>query len=245
MKARKLSLIGEQFPPTDMAPRSADLPLGHILAEVEMAGWAVLPASPNSSLLEIAALLGRPVESRRGGPLVDLLRPLSVIEAHPRSLSARYGMGLFPYHTDGAHMILPPRYALMRLAAGCSSDRATLISSPSVSALTEGKRRRLANDVWLVERGQRSFYASILSDTVLPGKRVWRFDPCCMRPADGFSGESADILQEAMAAGVCHSQDWTEGEILLIDNWRVLHARGGSDSHSTGSGRVVERVLVV
>jgi len=64
-----------------------------------------------------------------------------------------------------------------------------------------------------------------------------------MAPAhDGF-GLSRRIVQEAIEDADVHAIDWQPDQILILDNWRVLHARGSADSDDADT-RVLERVLV-
>ena len=44
---------------------------------------------------------------------MQVLRPLTAEEAAIRSLSAHYGRGPFPFHTDGAHLDVPPDFVLL------------------------------------------------------------------------------------------------------------------------------------
>lgn len=44
---------------------------------------------------------------------VEVLRPTERADAHPNSLSARYGTGQQPLHTDGAHRDEPPEIVLL------------------------------------------------------------------------------------------------------------------------------------
>lgn len=82
--------------------------LGDLLSESRRSGWA----SSSGTIAQVqqeAALLGwKEVPVRRGGPAISTLRPVDRTEAEPNSLSARYGKGAQPLHTDGAHLPEPP-----------------------------------------------------------------------------------------------------------------------------------------
>src|SRR5260221_1254480 len=94
---------------------------------LEERGWQFLTLDPTADLCEIADALGTPrsTSARRG--LVNTLRVTSQSDSRPNSLSSRYGTEAFPYHTDGAIFRTPPRYGIMRLAPGSTSNRPTLL----------------------------------------------------------------------------------------------------------------------
>ena len=53
------------------------------------------------------------IPNRRGQGMIDALRPLRQAEAHPNSLSSRYGLEQQPLHTDGAHLEDSPDIVLL------------------------------------------------------------------------------------------------------------------------------------
>ena len=69
-------------------------------------GWIEFMSDLSTGSLSIARQFGEPLPSRRGGSLVDPLVPTKQEDAYPRSISAIYGTGEFPFHTDGAYMAL-------------------------------------------------------------------------------------------------------------------------------------------
>jgi hypothetical protein len=72
--------------------------------------------------------------------------------------------------------------------------------------------------MFLVHSGRDSFYAPVFS-----GER-YRYDPGCMTACDDRARQVEDYLegQLAQAAAV----EWAEGgQVLVVDNRRVLHAR--------------------
>jgi hypothetical protein len=52
---------------------------------------------------QAAALGWAEVATRRADPPLSVLRPAEPGAAHPRSLSAQYGLGQQPLHIAGAH----------------------------------------------------------------------------------------------------------------------------------------------
>jgi hypothetical protein len=205
-------------------------------------GWIVSCWSRARSLLEFAQKLGDPVPSRSKNGFVDLLRPLDHKSARPNSLSAAYGVGPLPLHTDSANFRIPPRFVVLRIAPGCSSDRPTLVADGDGLLSAEEEISDLRNDVWLVNGGRGRFYTSIVNDTLVPGFRIVRYDEGCMRPIEGAQ-QRANLVRTRVRELAVWKMHWREDFVLVLDNWRVLHGRGAAELEISGT-RGLERILV-
>jgi L-asparagine oxygenase len=203
-------------------------------------GWAVTEARNAAELLSLAETFGEVAPSRAGGPVIDELRPKPVSEAPPRSLSARHGLDAFPYHTDAAHHVVPPRFVILRFASKRPSTRRTLVASLP-GRLRQGDRDVLEHDVWLVDGGRGRFLTSVLSRPDGFFEEMVRFDECCMRPAEATFGAARAVILGVLASRSV-AIDWVPSRALILDNWRTLHAREGRPHHD--GDRVLERVLV-
>src|SRR5580704_10624045 len=64
----------------------------------------------------IATMLGNPVRGR-AGQKIESLSPTVQAGANSKSLSAMHGLGSFPMHTDGAHLLQPPRFVVLVCAS--------------------------------------------------------------------------------------------------------------------------------
>jgi hypothetical protein len=71
-------------------------------------GWVAATGSIAQLRREAQSLGLIEVSVRRGGPSVTTLRPLDRGDSQEHSLSAKYGKGDQPLHTDGAHLAKPP-----------------------------------------------------------------------------------------------------------------------------------------
>jgi alpha-ketoglutarate-dependent taurine dioxygenase len=205
-------------------------------------GWSVVPWPESESILTLAETFGQPVPSRRGGELTDYLAPLEREEAKPRSMSVIHGTGPLPLHTDGAYLRIPPRFLLMRLAAGHISDRPTLIVDTHKICWSPEDLRRLRNAVWLVNGGNVKFYTAILNNSLVAGAEIIRFDECCMRAIPSVD-DSAETLCRNLRNAAPVEFEWKRGEVLVIDNWRAMHGRGATNEH-LANNRMLERVMV-
>ncbi len=61
----------------------------------------------------------------RAGSLQEVIEPKGADDAHPRSLSARYGLDALPFHTELSHRTRPCRYLLLGCIDPGSSGAAT------------------------------------------------------------------------------------------------------------------------
>jgi alpha-ketoglutarate-dependent taurine dioxygenase len=167
--------------------------------------------------LAIARYFGEPLASRRGVPLVDCLMLTKHEDAHPRSISALYGTGEFPFHTDGAYMRVPPRFTLLRLIEG-KSDRITLLQDAYALPFSDEERREMFRDVRVVNGGRARFLTTVFNNSLVSGSTIVRHDHCCMRPTHPAFHRAADILAafcpELLLAYLraCHRGD---GHILV------------------------------
>jgi alpha-ketoglutarate-dependent taurine dioxygenase len=205
-------------------------------------GWIEFMCDLSTDSLAIARQFGEPLPSRRGGPLVDCLMPKKQEDAHPRSISAIYGTGEFPFHTDGAYMRVPPRFMLLRFIEG-KSDRTTLLLDAYALPFSAEERREMFRDVWVVNGGRGRFLTTVFNNSLVSGSTIVRHDRGCMRPAHPAFNRAADILDLRSREIKSVRINWKVGHTLVLDNWRMLHARGSSSLEGV-ERRVLERVLV-
>lgn len=216
----------------------------HELATAALAesGAVFIEWDSHAPIEEVAARIGRPVPIRAGGNVVDVLTPRTTAQATSRSLSGLYGRGAFPWHTECAHWRTPPHYFVLRLPASGQSDRPTLLSDFRALPLDAQHIAELKWHLWVTRGGRGVHLTPLLNDTLVPGEQILRYDMDSLVPAVGSAIRARDILDVVLAELEPVEIHWTEGHVLVVDNWRWLHARGeGPDAASL---RVLERVLV-
>jgi hypothetical protein len=169
------------------------------------------------------------VEWDPGEPLDDLAKGLGLVPREHRvlapretggrpSLSARHGLGSFPWHTDGAQRVRTPHWLLMRSLGEPKTP--TLLLDGAALASQGGITAELAAASWLVQ-GVPPFYAPVIS----PNGEALRWNPDLMSPR-GSRGPVADARWRVLLAGAQENRhEWQRGEVLILDNWRWLHAR--------------------
>jgi alpha-ketoglutarate-dependent taurine dioxygenase len=156
-------------------------------------------------------------------------------DARASTLSGRYGMAAFPWHTDGAHQTQPPRLSLMRSRAPTGTPT-LLLDAHSLLALVPTLADQLRRQTWLVDGGARPFYASIVDRA----GRV-RFNRHVMTPTSAMAGEAELAFQALIEDAEPVEHAWEADELLLLDNTRIVHARppiGENDAN-----RELERLL--
>lgn len=194
--------------------------LEDLLKESRTRGWA----ASQGSLAQVerdAKMLGWTiVPTRRGGPPVTTLRPVDPAEAEPNSLSARYGKGAQPLHTDGAHLPKPPDIVV--LVCETTSTTPTLLwNGVRRGIFALGMPLPVQHGIFLISSGKDSFFTPAYA-----GRRL-RYDPGCMQPCDARARQTAQFFEEALSSATEHQ--WSEpGQVLLVDNCRVLHARASA-----------------
>lgn len=213
-----------------------------ILASLAQRGWVQHIAANtggDAMLGEIRALgdiLGRRAVGRARA-FEEVVRPQRSREAHPRSLSAQYGLDALPLHVELSHRPKPCRYLLLGCMDPGSPSAITKLLDWRTLAFSSDDLQLLESAPVLVRTGRRSFYSTILSSD----RAFLRYDPACLEGVDQHGRSALKLLECRLALASPESYEWRQGDILIIDNWRVLHGRGPSEP---GSGRSLARILI-
>ena len=114
----------------------------------------------------------------------------------------------------------------------------TILLDSQVVTFTDSEAAACTSAVFLIRNGRRSFYGSVKDR----GRPFIRFDRGCMEPLTAEGAELEGVFDRARNAETLHQHDWKRGDVLVIDNWRMLHGRG-TDTN-TAPGRVLLRAMV-
>lgn len=168
---------------------------------LEQEGFAVVDG--HDELEEISKSLGRssPVE-------VLTARASGVGWSH----SDVYGYQQFPWHTDGAVSLDPPRWVVLT-AIAVREDTRTEVLRPGPALM---KKLRSATLRVRDRRGAVRYLPAAVREA--HGHRL-RWDPRVALPTR--SGLLADVENAAATAHI----SWTLGRSAIIDNHRILHRR--------------------
>jgi TfdA family taurine catabolism dioxygenase TauD len=228
---------------TNPAPIDQLLDTGNLAARVLRDGWfkstvTGIGYDVHSAPENIAKRLGNTVTGRAGQKIEPLI-PTEQARANTKSLSVVHGLGSFPMHTDGAHRLEPPRFVVLVCASpGMSPVPTTLIRFRDLE-VTASERTRLEAAPFLVRNGRKSFYSTICSAS----RMFIRYDAGCMIPQGSESEASVKLIAHRAREVGPTLVHWRTGDVLVIDNWTVLHGRGLGVSEAS-SDRKLLRVSV-
>jgi hypothetical protein len=104
----------------------------------------------------------------------------------------------------------------------------TLLQRFSDLELTIEQRGLCSAATFLIKNGRRSFYSTIAGD-----RPYIRFDEGCMVAIDRAGKDISNAITASQARAEPSEFHWGAGDILAIDNWRVLHGRGRADTHAS------------
>jgi hypothetical protein len=205
-------------------------------------GWSLHSSESTDcdSIVRELGQLGDRLGSRvpgRAGSLQEFIEPRAAEDAHPRSLSAAYGLGALPFHTELSHRIKPCRFLLLGCIDPGSSAATTMLLDWRTLLLSQDELDLLESAPVLVRSGRRSFYSTILA----PGGAFLRYDPDCLEGPDERGRTALKLVADRISDAPSEAHHWRRGDIVIIDNWRVLHGRSPSDQ---GSGRRLARILI-
>lgn len=220
----------------DVAVSDAQQPIGPLAER----GWSLHSSEGADATVSKLSKLGDRLGIRvvgRAGSLEEVIQPHGADDAHPRSLSARYGLDALPFHTELSHRTRPCRYLLLGCIDPGSPAATTMLLDWKTLGFSPEERDLLEGTPVLVRSGRRSFYSTILA----PGGAFMRYDPGCLEPVDQRGHIALALVEDRIAGASSEAHHWRQGDILIIDNWRFLHGRSPSDR---GSGRRLARILI-
>ncbi len=148
--------------------------------------------------------------------------------ANPASLSARFGTGELPLHSDTAHWIKPARYVALACSEEGNDPAPTYLLDTNDKFFSANELELFSRGVFHVRNGKNSFYTSVKSLF----RPYFRYDPGCMYPMDKVSSEAIQVIDSKRRFASPIS--WRAGSILILDNWRTLHGRGASRMVANG-----------
>jgi len=207
---------------------------------LESTGWSQIHGIYNDGdLLEVASSLGTPIQLS-GGSYIKCIRPTSKAHAKPATLSATYGTGSFPLHTDTAFWPLPCRYIVMRVVGDFRRSTTVLRFAELFLNLDRTQIYDADHSVWRVDIPGRQFYCSMRFQS--GNASGWRYDTQCMRPANLAARKMCELTPRMIKGTRQHIIEWSDDTAVVITNWHVLHGRG-PDPHQEGI-RELHRIYV-
>jgi alpha-ketoglutarate-dependent taurine dioxygenase len=139
-----------------------------------------------------------------------------------------------PFHNDSLFLCKPPHYILLYCDLAATEGGETLVTraddasrqlSPALREVLERVRVR-------VRQGDLCFTRSLLTRHPLDGSEVLLFwDPGMSTDSSlEVLGETGDTdvvgqLRQLLRGAEVHRHAWRQGDLLILDNFKVLHAR--------------------
>ncbi len=209
---------------------------GFDLSVLQREGFALSEVGPaDADILAAARSLGTPF-TPAGMPDIQTLRPRELSEAPSNTYSGNFGTGAFPFHTDMAHWHRPPRYMLF----------VCIVPDPQVA--TRIVRWRDVNervDAGCLSRARfrprRPQQGAMYRLRARDGD-IHRWDSLFILPDNQSGRQLRDEMLALDLGALCKDIVLDRcGMALVIDNWRVLHARSPI---APTSPRVVKRVYI-
>jgi len=193
---------------------------------VKRQGWAIIKATLElDDLLQLAQSLGETV-AHPNGELVRTIRPTEKSSARSRTLSARFGKGYLPFHTDTAFWPLPARFVILSIVGKSACPTLVCPFERALSPASSSSSQSAQQSKWALITPRVSRYCSMgLWDGIDTGLR---FDPVCMFPANRQARDVAKLLSYEALVPIAVQIDWSQTGALILDNWQTLHARQNS-----------------
>lgn len=213
--------------------------IGVVRNQISSTGYTVLDVDCLEDVIGFVARLGPITADARNPDPYRRIRPQTLDRANPNTLSSRYGTGRFPFHTDAAHWKVPPEYVILFCEASGSGERPTELIDTHRWVLTDQAQDEIVSGVWKIGHW-RPRLGSV--GTKSNGRLEIRYDDACMHPMNARARKLRDLLHEVVGKTTPEIVKWTRGKLLIIDNRRILHARGAA--HAEDSDRILIRILV-
>lgn len=207
--------------------------------EVHARGFAFRSAcDPHLANDALALQVGVPITLSSECP-VHFLTPAPKEHRTPNSYSGIYGLGAFPLHTDLAHHRVPPRYFMLRCSVPDDSVGTTLADSGEIIASVGAS---LLSRAVVQPRRPRNGIRPLLR-LFDPSLHLFRWDGEFIRPASDAGSQAVFAVSNALKRQrVTEMRLSRLGDLLVIDNWRMLHGR--TPVPPSSRGRRVARVYL-
>lgn len=134
---------------------------------------------------------------------------------------------------------MPPRFLVLACDQPGASPVPTILQRFGDVGISKVERLACMAATFLIRNGRRSFYSTILSSD----RSFVRLDPGCMSPINDESHAALHSIAPKLANARSTEIHWKAGDIIVIDNWRVMHGRGRTSERASPDRRLL-RVAV-
>lgn len=192
---------------------------------------------------DISKNIGTIIDVRKISPSsfadnVQNLRPRDKEEFKSNTYSAIFGLDAFPAHSDYAHWQNPPRYMMLRCVLGSPFVSTNLMQSTvilkeaydiAVNAVAVPRRKDVLHKICAMPLVFNK--ANILG---------FRWDSVFLKPMNSSAKKIEGVVNSLFAECSKSIALVAPGEFVILDNWRMLHARSLVPTET--KERLIERV---
>ncbi len=138
-----------------------------------------------------------------------------------------------------ANWTTPPRYVLLKMLSQRSAVPTLIL--PVSCPLQQVSLTELQHELWVGRARHRTFVCNLLAKR--NGDDLFRWDLVSLKPLSNGAARVQVDFEQAINNSESIAIHLDYGEALVIDNWRVLHARPAVRKEDRS--RILERVLVM
>ncbi|MBT1705273.1 TauD/TfdA family dioxygenase [Chryseosolibacter indicus] len=154
------------------------------------------------------------------------------------SLTSKYGMGEFPFHTDVAYWPMPAKYLAFYCLNPGQGGRVTRIINLESKLDEFAKVIGQKSDLFVIKKRAKPFYTKLINGS--KHDRWIRWDQEIMSPV--IEPKISSRINEYISQQEAFNIHWKPDMLVIIDNRRMLHARGNSDV--IDSDRILKRIFI-
>lgn len=215
------------------------------MIDISQAGFMMIKSdlfpydTSDESLMLLANQVGRILPDDNGNK-IQYLTPKMTGQWIKNSFSYNYGLNKFPYHTDTAFWEKPTKFILMTSKKKSSCETLLIDTKALFDSLQIKELNLFYNSVFTLKTPHETKFVSILQRE--NWNNILRFDPNIMTPFNLSAKAAVEIINAFIKEAKLITIKWTGENILLVDNWRFLHARSACRHEPE---RILKRIYII
>ncbi|WP_162875397.1 TauD/TfdA family dioxygenase [Sphingomonas crusticola] len=170
-------------------------------------------------------------------------------ETPPRWLSYGRPPSELSLHTDYPDWPSPPRFIVMRCISVGRLPVETIAVDMSPIGMTKQQAKIFMEEPWVIRNSGKPRPIRLLDIDRRTGRSCFRYAENVMRPRFPSHSHGVAALSQVIARQVAWAHVLWPGEYIIIDNWRMLHARRAAAARPLvwhpGKGRVLQRTVLM
>lgn len=187
-------------------------------------GWCIF----NESSIKLEKIPNLLIKRFNLDPKIEfsLIQPQSTrksLNGKNPTFSSTYGFDSFPFHTDTAFRETPSRFLIMKSLHPSNTATTFFNFSNFYNSLNQVQKNHFCNAIFAIKSINGSYYNSCFINIQ---QQFVRFDPLIMTPQNNSAKHCLNILNNThFSDHLLFKTTWNGSNILIIDNWKVLHGR--------------------